>query len=59
MWKYKVIVSNPKKSIEEFENIVSEYLNAGWKLSGGVCIDSKLGYIFQAVHKFEWELENG
>lgn len=57
MWKYKVIVSNPKKSIEEFENTVSEYLNAGWKLSGGVCIDSKFGYIFQAVHKFEWELE--
>lgn len=53
MWKYKVIVSNPKKSIEEFENIVSEYLNGGWKLSGSVCIDSKFGYIFQAVYKFE------
>ena len=57
MWKYKVIVSNPKKSIEEFESIVSEYLNAGWKLSGGVCIDSELGYMFQAVYKFESELE--
>lgn len=53
MWKYKVIVSNPKKSIEEFESIVSEYLNAGWKLSGGVYIDSESGYLFQAVYKFE------
>ena len=53
MWKYKVIVSNPKKSIEEFESTVSKYLNAGWKLSGGVCIDSKFGYMFQAVYKFE------
>ena len=53
MWKYKVIVSNPKKSIEEFENTVSKYLNAGWKLSGGMYIDYKTGYIFQAVYKFE------
>ena len=53
MWKYKVIVSNPKKSIEEFESIVSEYLNVGWKLSGGICIDSKFGYMFQAMYKCE------
>jgi hypothetical protein len=57
MWKYKVIISNPKNSIKEFENIVSEYLNAGWKLSGGICINAKFGYMFQAVYKLEWELE--
>ena len=57
MWKYKVIVSNPKKTIEDFESTVMEYLNAGWKLSGGVYIDYKNGFIFQTVYKFELELE--
>lgn len=53
MWKYEIIVSNPKKSIKEFENTVSKYLNDGWKLAGGVYIDSELGYMFQAIYKFE------
>lgn len=53
MWQYKVIVSDLKEGMEDFEDTVSEYLNAGWKLVGGIVVDSELCYVLQAVYKYE------
>lgn len=48
--KYKVIVCDAAKGIDHFEKTVSEFLNAGYKLAGGISICYETASFIQSVY---------